>query len=99
MGREDRQILSHQAPVLEPRDTHLALRSLFPHPWVASTQENPEAYWGGVFRSIKLDTSSWVQLCPAQAYSPSLMPLHETAPTLQPQACWLPLPHSTQGLG
>lgn len=51
MGREDRQILSHQAPVLEPRDTHLALRSLFPHPWVASTQENPEAYWGGVFRS------------------------------------------------
>lgn len=46
MGREGRQILSHQAPVLEPRDTHLALRGLFPHPWVASTQENPESYGG-----------------------------------------------------
>lgn len=98
MRREGRQILSHQAPVLEPRDTHLALRGLFPHPWVASTQENPESYGGGSFQ-IKLDTSSWVQLCPAQAYSSSLMLLRETAPALQPQACWLPLPHSTQGLG
>lgn len=49
MRREGRQILSHQAPVLEPRDTHLALRGLFPHPWVASTQENPESYGGGQF--------------------------------------------------
>ena len=64
-----------------------------PSPLGGLTQENPESYRWGSFQ-IKLDTSGWVQLCPVQACSPSLIPS-----TKLPPALLTPLPHFSRGLG